>query len=397
MTVTATFPMPRDRQRPLDPPPAYRELAATSRVPLVQTPSGPAWLVAHHDDCRTVLTDRSFSSDPRTSGYPSYISGGITPPPGYFLMFDQPDHTRLRRLVTREFVIGRMEQLRPRVNEVINEALDKMMASEDRRGDIVTDIAFPVASTMICELLDVPVEDQGTFIGLTDTILDRSTPPDEAAVAVRDLMAYFGDLVRRKKKHVKDDLFGRLIEHERTGTITEGELIGLAALLVLSGYDTMAQTIGLGALLLLTHPDQLRSLVDDPKRAAQTVEEMLRYLSINHAGLPRAATEDRVIGGQAIRAGDGVLVMLNAANRDTNVFEDADRFDISRPQLGSHIAFGHGFHKCIGLTMARVELSEVFTVMAERLPEMQLTGEIASLTFRDDMVLYGACSVPVAW
>lgn len=397
MTVTATFPMPRDRQRPLDPPPAYRSLAKTTRVPLVQTPSGPAWLVTHHEDCRTVLADRSFASDPRTPGYPTYISGGITPPPGYFLMLDQPDHTRLRRLVTREFVVGRMERLRPRVNEVINEALTKMMSSKDRRGDVVAEIAFPVASTMICELLDVPAEDQKTFISLTDTILDRSTPSEEAAVAVNDLMTYFGNLVRQKKEHVKNDLFGRLIEHERAGIITEGELVGLAALLVLSGYDTMAQTIGLGTLLLLTHPEQRQSLADDPTRATPAVEEMLRYLSINHAGLPRAATEDKVVGGQTVRAGDGLLVMLNAANRDTGVFDDADRFDISRPHLSSHIAFGHGFHKCIGLTMARVELSEVFTVMAQRLPEMRLTGDVTSLKFRDDMVLYGAQSVPVEW
>ena len=387
--------MPRDAARPLDPPPGYAQLAA-SRVARVETPSGPAWLVTHHADSRAILTDRSFSSDPRTPGYPSYISGGITPPPGYFLMLDGPDHVRLRRLVTREFVVSRMEALRPRARELTEAAIAKMTSGK-RTGDIVTDIAYPVASTMICELLDVPPEDQSTFIVLTDTILDRSTPPDEAAKAVTDLMAYFGDLIRRKKEETNDNLLGRLIAHEQQGTITEDELIGLAALLVLSGYDTMAQTIGLGALLLLTHPDQLAMLTHDLSLAPVAVEEMLRYLSINHAGLPRAATADVTIGGQLIKKGDGVLVMINAANRDQTVFTDADRFDITRSSLRDHIAFGHGFHKCIGLTMARVELSEVFSVLTTILPEMSLTTEATNLSFRHDMVLYGANSVPVAF
>lgn len=395
MSALPTFPMPRDVQRPLDPPPGYAELGA-SRVTLVETPSGAAWLVTHHDDCRAVLTSRAFSSDPRTVGYPSYISGGITPPPGYFLMLDQPDHPRLRRLVTREFVISRMEMLRPRVNEVMNEALQAMMAGT-RTGDIVTDIAYPVAGTMICELLDIPTNDQHTFIDLTDTILDRSTVPERAAAAVDKLMSYFTDLVRSKKEEPKADLFGRLVQHERKGTISEEELVGLAALLVLSGYDTMAQTIGLGALLLLTNPDQLDAMVKDPALAPAAVEEMLRYLSINQAGLPRAASEDVVIGGQLIREGDGVLVMLNAANRDGAVFDQADRFDITRDYLSDHIAFGHGFHKCIGLTMARVELSEVFAVLVRTLPTIRLTTGLTELQFRHDMVLYGAASVPVTW
>ncbi|MCE0445232.1 cytochrome P450 [Streptomyces tricolor] len=145
----------------------------------------------------------------------------------------------------------------------------------------------------------------------------------------------------------------------------------MAALLLLAGYDTMAQMIGIGTVTLFEHPDQLAELTQNPGLLPGAVEELLRYLSINHAGLPRAATEDVVVGGQQIRAGDGVLVMLNAANRDETVFENADSFDIHRVNTGKHLAFGHGFHKCVGATLARVELTEVFGGLFRRLPGLR--------------------------
>jgi cytochrome P450 len=386
------------RISPLDPPPRYRELTREQPVVQVRTPRGLAWLVTRHDDCTAVLTEPSFSSDPRTPGFPSYMTGDIPPPPGFFLQLDPPDQTRLRRLVTREFLVGRMEALRPRMQFLLDELIDRMLAAGSS-ADLVADLAYPMAATMICDLLDVPMSDHPTFIGLTDTVLDRAIPPEKATAAAIELMAYFDRLVTRKEQATTppDDLFGRLIGHEREGSLSHDELVGLATLLLLAGYDTMAQTIGLGVLTLLRHPDQLAELRADPSLMPAAVEEMLRYLTVNHAGLPRAATKDVVIGGQSIKAGDGVLVMLNAANRDSAVFAEPDTFDIHRTSLHRHIAFGHGFHKCIGLTMARIELSTVFTGLLARIPTLRMSVDLDELPFRHDMMLYGVRELPVEW
>jgi cytochrome P450 len=159
----------------------------------------------------------------------------------------------------------------------------------------------------------------------------------------------------------------------------------------------MAQVIGLGVLVFLLHPDQLAALRADPSLIPQAVEELLRYLSINHSGLPRAALEDVEVGGQLIRAGEGVLVMINAANRDQVVFDRPDEFDIHRRGLDQHVAFGHGLHKCIGLTLARVELSTVFAGLFKRLPGLRLERGVDELRFRHEMVLYGVRALPVSW
>ncbi|MFG2292416.1 cytochrome P450 [Streptomyces sp. NPDC048603] len=389
------FPMPRSN--PLDPPPAYAELGARQPVFRVRTRRGePVWVVTRHEDARTVLTDPRFSSDPKTPGYPSYISGDTPLPPGFFLNQDAPDHTRLRRLVTREFLAPRMEAKRPRMRAVLDGLLDTL-AARGNSADLVRDLAFPMAATVMCELLDVPPAESGTFITLTDVILDRSSTPEQAATAAAELMGYFDRVVTAREKMPTDDMLGRLVAHEEEGRLSHDEFVGLAALLLLSGYDTMAQMIGLGTVTLLEHPAQLAALTADAALWPQAVEELLRYLSINHAGLPRAATADLTLGDTRIRAGDGVLVMINAANRDASVFSDPDAFDIHRTDPQAHIAFGHGFHKCIGLTLARVELSTVFSGLFDRFPGLRVDRPVSELPFRHDMVLYGLRELPVSW
>jgi cytochrome P450 len=162
----------------------------------------------------------------------------------------------------------------------------------------------------------------------------------------------------------------------------------------------MVQMIGLGVLTLLEHPDQLARLKADESLYAGAVDELLRYLTVNHAGLPRAALEDVMVGNQLIRAHEGVLVMVNAANRDDSVFPDADAFDVFRatkPQHAPHLAFGHGLHKCIGTAVAKVELETVFSGLFRRLAKLRVTEPIESLRFRHTMVLYGVEALPVAW
>jgi cytochrome P450 len=397
--MTATLPeFPMPRSHPLDPPPRYRELTAERPVFRVRTPRGDtAWVVTRHEDVRAVLTHRGFSSDPRTPGFPTYVTGDVPPPPGFFMQADPPDHGRLRRTVTREFLINQMEALRPTMRRILDGLVDDMTADGRRSADLVRQLALPMAAMTICEILGVPFEDHVLFVSLTDTVLDRTTPPEEAVRAAGELMAYFDRLVTAKEEKPSEDLFGRMVARSADGGLDHGELVGMAALLLLAGYDTMAQMIGIGTVTLFEHPGQLAELKDDPALLPAAVEELLRYLSINHAGLPRAATEDVEIGGRLIRAGEGVLVMLNAANRDESVFENADTFDIHRENNGRHLAFGHGFHKCVGATLARVELTEVFGGLFARLPGLSPVKPVHELPFRHDMVLYGVRELPVTW
>ncbi|MER5802126.1 cytochrome P450 [Streptomyces mirabilis] len=364
----------------------------------MRTPRGDtAWVVTRHEDVRAVLTHRAFSSDPRTPGFPTYVTGDVPPPAGFFMQADPPDHGRLRRTVSREFLINQMEALRPTMRRIVDGLVDRMSTDGRRSGDLVREFALPMAAMTICEILGVPFEDHVLFVSLTDTVLDRTSTPEQAVQAAGELMGYFDRLVTAKEEEPSEDLFGRMVAHSADGGLTHEELVGMAALLLLGGYDTMAQIIGIGTVTLFEHPDQLDALRRDDALLPGAVEEMLRYLSINHAGLLRGVTEDVVVGGRQIRAGDGVLVMLNAANRDETVFEDADTFDIHRVNNGKHLAFGHGFHKCVGATLARVELTEVFGSLFRRLPGLRPTWPLDELPFRHDMVFYGVRELPVTW
>jgi cytochrome P450 len=396
--TSALPPLPtRRRECPFDPPPEYVDLRRERPIARVRTPRGDAaWVVTRHRDIRTVLTDGRFSSDPRRPGYPSYLTGDIPPPPGFFLQLDAPDHPRLRRLVVDEFLASYVRSLRPRMQAVVDRVIDGMLEMAPP-VDLVVTMALPVAAQVICELLGVRWEDYTFFVSRTDAVFDRSLPAAESEAAAGELMAYFDRLVTAKEERPGDDLLGRLVaDPGRSGQISHEELVGVAALLLLAGYDTMAQVIGLGTLALLTHEEQLAALRADPTLVSRTVDEMLRYLTINHAGLPRVALEDVEVGGQLIRAGEGVLVMLNSGNRDETVFEDPDRFDVRR-DARQHVAFGHGLHKCIGATFARTELRIVFLTLLRRVPTLRLAAPVDELPFRWDLVLYGVRQLPVAW
>ncbi len=387
--------LPVPRRHALHPPPKYREWTAERPVVKVRTPHGDAWLITRFEDVRAVLVDARFSSDPRTPGFPSYLTGGLEPPPGFFMQFDNPDHSRLRGSVSREFITARMEALRPRMRQILDELVDAMIA-RGRFGELIEALALPMAARVICEFLGVSPDDTRTVKEQVDVLLDRGKAPEEVMNAAMQLSAYFERLITDKEQHPGDDLLSLLIQGSPGNGVQRPELVGIATLLLLGGYDTMVQMIGLGVLTLLEHPAQLGELRADDGLVANAVDELLRYLTVNHAGLPRAALADVEVGGQLIRAHEGVLVMINAANRDPAVFPNPDVFDIHR-KASRHVAFGYGLHKCIGLALARVELETVFAGLFRRLPDLHLTRSMQSLSFRHDMVLYGVNELPVAW
>ncbi len=394
---TGLPPLPSKRACPLDPPPEYRLLRAEQPICKVQTPRGDAaWLITKYDDIIAVLTDKRFSSDPRTPGFPTYVSGNVPPPPGFFMQADAPDHPRLRRSVTREFMASHVEELRPQMRKIVDATLDKMLAMTPP-VDLMKTVATPVASRVICELLGVSLDDYPFVQSRTDIILNRDKTPQETEVAAIELMSYFDRIVTEKEKVPAADLLGRLItEAAREGQPSHQELVGLAALLLLAAYDTMALAMGLGVVVLLQHPDQLAAFLSEAVPGTRLVDELVRYVTINHSGLPRAATADVEVASQLIRKGDGVLVMLNSGNRDESAFHEPDAFNIHRPEY-HHVGFGHGLHKCLGVHFAQAELQIFFHSLFQRVPSLCLARKVEELPFRHEMVLYGLKELPVSW
>ncbi|GEM46878.1 cytochrome P450 [Deinococcus cellulosilyticus] len=389
--------MPSVRPCPFDPPAEYRNIRAEAPVAQFRTPRGNlAWLITRFDDIKQVLTDPRFSSDPTRPGFPSYLTGDILPPPGYFLLMDSPDHHRLRSVIVQELKGARLEELRPKMQAIVDAQVERMLQMTPP-VDLIQVFALPVASLIICDLLGVPYQDHSFVQDRTDTILDRSRTPKEQEAAAIELMMYFDRIVTEKEQHPENDLIGRLIQDPaRSSKINHAELVGLAALILLSAYDTMVQVIGLGTLTLLNHPEQVQDILSSPVLIDKLTDELVRYLTVNHAGLPRVATEDVVVGGQTIRAGEGVVVMLNSGNRDEEAFTLPDEFNVHR-STRDHVGFGHGLHKCIGAHYARMELGIVFSSLFRQVHGLQVTVPTHELEFRDEMVLYGVKQLPVSW
>lgn len=389
--------IPTNRTCPFHPPSEYKQLRIEQPISKVQTTRGDtAWLVTKYKDIITVLSDHRFSSDPRTLGFPTYITGNVPPPPGFFLQADDPDHKRLRRAVTKEFLSVYVDTLRPKMQQVFDNILDDVLKMTPP-VDLVKVLTVPAASQIICELLGVSLEEYPLVREATEIILDVGRSAEETEVAAINLMGYFDQLVIAKKVSPTDDLLSNLIkEAGQNGQPNHEELVGLAALLLLSGYDTVSLVMGLGIVTLLQHPDQLASFLADPSLATALVDELVRYVSINHAGLPRAATADVEVGGQLIRAGEGVVVMVNSGNRDESAFENPDSFDIHRKER-NHVGFGHGIHKCLGIHFAYAELEIAFLTLFCRIPDLRLATNIENLSFRHEMVLYGLKTLPVTW
>jgi cytochrome P450 len=205
--------------------------------------------------------------------------------------------------------------------------------------------------------------------------------------------AYLAELVARARVEPGDDLLGVLARDETAG-LDDREMGGIADLLLLAGHETTANMLGLGVLALLRHPDQLRLLREEPDRADAAVEELLRWLTVVHTGVPRVTTTEVSLGGHALGPGELIVCSLPAADRDPALVPDPDRLDITR-DAGSHVAFGHGAHHCLGAPLARMELRIAFPALARRFPGLRLVGP--EPRYRSEQVVYGVAALPVSW
>ncbi|MFC6063853.1 cytochrome P450 [Streptomyces ochraceiscleroticus] len=390
------FPMPRAAQCPFDPPPALREKQQEGPLTRVRLWDGSAhWLVTRYAEQRALLADPRVSADITRPGYPSPAASRSNTI-GFILM-DDPEHARQRRMVTAPFTIKRVEALRPAVQKIVDDLIDELLAGP-KPVDLVEAFALPVPSLVICALLGVPYADHAFFQENSKTIINRDATVEQRTAAHGRLSAYLDGLVAEKLARPADDLLSRLAERVGAGELTRLEAARMGVLLLIAGHETTANMIALGTLALLEHPGQLAALreSDDPKLVAGTVEELLRYLHITHGGRRRVATEDIEIAGQVVRAGDGLILANDIGNRDPAAFPDPDHLDIHR-DARHHVAFGFGVHQCLGQSLARMELQVVYGTLYRRIPTLRLAAALDDIPFKHDGSVYGVYELPVTW
>jgi cytochrome P450 len=316
---------------------------------------------------------------------------------GSILQNDGERHAHLRRLLTSEFTVKRVQALRPRIERLIEDHIDAMLAS-DGPVDLVQAFALPIPSLVICELLGVPYADRDEFQHRSAVLVSVDRDEEEVMRVNEELQQYMAGLVMAKQDKREDDLLSRLITRaeEQGQPLTLPELVSIGITLLIAGHETTANMIGLSTLALLRNPDQLDALRNDPGLAPTAVEELLRYLSVVQFGLFRHVMEDIPLGDETIKAGEYLIAALSSGNRDEMVFPDPDRIDLSR-KASAHLAFGFGPHQCLGQQLARVELHEVYTRLYRRIPTLRLAVPFEEIRFKNNTLVYGVTALPVTW
>ncbi|MFF8902918.1 cytochrome P450 [Streptomyces lydicus] len=375
----------------------YAKLRAQGPVHRVRVPNGPdVWLVVGHEAVRGALTDPRLSKDWRASGQlgPAGEESALFT---NMLDADPPHHTRLRKLVAKEFTARRVEALRPRVQQITDELLDAMLAAPDGRADLVEALAFPLPMTVICELIGVPAMDREAFRGWSNELV--APTGEEAAYAATVAMSdYLVGLIEARRKDPGEGLLNDLIRtsDEDGDQLSREELVGTAFLLLVAGHETTVSVLSNGVRALLEHPAQLAALRADFSLLDNAVEEMLRYDGPVETATWRFSSEPVEIGGTLIPAGETILVALASASRDPERYSAADDFDITRDARG-HAAFGHGIHFCLGAPLARLEARVALRSLLERCPDLALDVDPGALTWRTGMLIRGTEQLPVRW
>ncbi|MBW0101988.1 cytochrome P450 [Pseudonocardia sp. KRD291] len=368
------------------------------------------WLLTRYADVRSVLADPRFSSDPYRDGYPTVAASRKMRQDRQrpsFIFMDDPDHARLRKMLIGEFTVRRIETLRPLIEQTVIELLDAMEAGPRETGsrlagtsmstDLVQAFALPLPSLVICHLLGVPYSDHAFFQEQSHALLDLTSGEDTVFGALDALQGYLDDLAETRRRNPADDLISRLGARVDAGELEPSEVSAMAFLLLVAGHETTANMIGLGTLTLLHHPDQAALVRDgDTATVRSAVEELLRVLTVTHLGRRRVALTDVEVDGTLIRAGEGVILAAEAANRDPEKYSDPDDLDVTRG-TNQHVAFGFGIHQCLGQPLARIELQIAYPALLRRFPDLRVTVPDSEIRFRDQMAVYGVHELPVAF
>ena len=383
------------RRHGLDPAPELGRRCAEEPVSRLAVPFGVrAWLVTGYDEVKEVLGRvEGFSND---FGNLAGTTGvGVDHNPGGLGFADPPVHTRLRRLLTPEFTMRRLARLAPRIDTIVAQVLDAMEDEDlDAPVDLWRSFALPIPSLTICELLGVPYDERASFQQLSAARFDLAGGAGVSLDAIGQSLSYLRDLVSRQRATPGDGLIAALIR-EHGDAVDDEELAGLADGILTGGLETTASMLALGALVLLRDP-QAATLIrgHDGEAVNRFVEELLRYLSVVQVAFPRFATRNIRVGEASIEAGDTVVCVLSAANRDRTYDGSGDVFNPTRPPR-PHLAFGYGMHRCVGAELARMELRAAYPALVRRFPGMRLAVDPTRVPFRDASIVYGVESLPV--
>jgi pimeloyl-[acyl-carrier protein] synthase len=367
---------PLDPEFRNDPYPALKRLRELE--PVHETPFG-LWRISRYADCLRMLRELPVGVRRTDGTLPGVDESNLENQRNFMLQQDPPNHTRLRKLVSRAFTPRAVSQLKPSIDRVVEECLDRVQGGGHM--DVIADLALPVPATLICEMLGVPVADRDRFTTwtaqATHGLAAQVAPPevlDVARQAGLALAAYFEDLIAERRRSLGDDILSGMIRAEESGDrLSHPELISQSIGLLIAGFETTIGLIGNGIRQLLLHPEELARLRAKPELIASAVEECLRF----DGPIPltiRVAHDDLRVGSRTIPVNTTVMVLLSAANRDPERFPDPERFDISRDP-NPHIAFGGGAHLCLGTHLARMESQAAIGGLVQRFPKLALESE----------------------
>jgi len=383
--------------RALDLHPRYAELCREEPVSRVRMPfGGEAWLLTGYAETRQFLADPRFSSLEATKP----DTARVTPlplRPGNLLTMDPPDHTRIRRVVAKAFTMRRVELLRDRIRDVVDEQLDLLVA-RGPSADLVASLAVPLPVVMICELFGIPYADRERFRRYTDVFV--ATTAHDAVEIDRSRTAleeYFQELLEQRRSCPTDDLVSTLLEAMNTERLTLLEAARTGIGVLMAGHETSLSMISNSCFLLLSHRELYARLVANPSLLPAAVEELLRYIPLRSTGsFPRRATEDVELGGVLIRKGETVIFQRASADRDERVFTCPEKIDLAR-RPNPHLGFGHGAHHCLGASLAKVELSLALEGLIRRFPDLRLAVPGDEVPWKPGLIARCPARIEVTW
>lgn len=391
------------REYKANPYPLYARMRAESPVHRVILPDKrEAWLVVRYDEVAATLKDERFIKNrfktPELTAKQPWMPKSFLPLAHNMLDQDPPDHTRLRALIHKVFTPRLVEEMRQRVQSLTDEFLDAQLGAG--RMDLIHDYALPLPSTIVAEMLGVPVEDRHRFHRWSSAMVSADASKLSLFRAMPGVFAFFRyvrKLVKERRGDPRDDLTSALVRAEEAGDqLSEDELVAMILLLLIAGHETTVNLIGNGTLALLAHPEQMEMLRNDPGMIQSAVEELLRYDGPLSMATERFAREDVNVGSMSIPRNALVFAVLGSANRDERQFEKPDALDLTRAE-NKHLAFGLGIHYCLGAPLARLEGQIAINTLLRRTADLRLRVPREELRWRRGLVMRGVEELPVSF
>ncbi|WP_030430162.1 cytochrome P450 [Allokutzneria albata] len=380
----------------MGPPEEYERLRRECPLAEVRTPIGAtAWYVTRHSDVKKLLADTRLIR-PSINDWP--VRPGDTPEPGpgltTMMELDGPGHAALRKALASEFAVRTVGRGLGRLRVLADRLLDDVEAG-GQPGDLAAFAElFPLH--VMCDLVGIPLEDWDYFVPMADAALGALVTIDEGRKATGLLREYMAELIARKRRQPEDDVLTRLVRRCDAGELGQEEVMAFGLSMLVAGYRSSTMFVANSILVLLTQPEQYARLRDDRRIMDSAVDELLRYVPVMNGVVVLQATQDIELHGRTIHAGEAVLPVLAAANRDDAVFHEADRLDLSRDH-NPHLAFGWGAHRCIGAPLARAELGVALEALLDRFPGLRLAVDESELPWEDESPAKSPLALPVKW